>query len=360
MSTAWGSMQEASCGEVNAADLAARARDFVAGQGTLLFLTLFGSSLYGTRWEGHSDLDVRGVFLPRVSATCREEADRQKCLHASTAPGRQRNAHTDTDMDLVPLERWICTMLPRGDTGALDLLYAPVHAACTLVLHPALHRVFAAPLHFLNLASGAACRSYCLGQGNTYGLAGTRLGALYRVYHFLQEASLPPETRLRDIADKLVALAQAPDYCSRTEDGGLLLAGQEHMGLTKTALVLERLERPLRGHMERMEAARRNEGVDWKALSHAVRAVRQQEELLLTGKLVYPLACREELVSIKQGRLDFAEVEQLIVAGLARLETLRAEVRAGTRTLAGLPNPEVRLADAVLWQVCQEIRRSCS
>ena len=341
------------------ADLVARARELVAGQGTLLFLTLFGSSLYGTRWPGHSDLDVRGIFLPREPATCREEAERQKCLHASTAPERKRNASTDTDLDLVPLERWLCVMLPRGDTGALDLLFAPSHAACTLVRHPALQEVFAHPLQFLNLASGTACRSYCLGQGNTYGLAGTRLGALCRVYHLLRETHFPAGTRVWDIAREIVAQAAAPDYCSLTEEGGLLLAGQEHMGATRIELVLERLEKPLRGHLQRMEAARRNEGVDWKALSHAVRALRQQEELLTTGRLVYPLACREELVAIKQGRLDFASVEERIVEGLIRLEALRARALAGTLRLAGLPGTQGRLSDQALWQCCQAIRKRC-
>ena len=114
-----------------------------------------------------------------------------------------------------------------------------------------------------------------------------------------------------------------PQYCKLAEDRGLVLAEQWHMGRTRVDEVLPRLKKTLQPNIERIELAREDRDIDWKAMSHAVRAIRQQEELLSTGTLRYPLACREEILRIKKGECTFAEVEELVRSGLASLEEMR-------------------------------------
>ena len=113
-------------------NLIQKATDLLQGRGRLLFLTRFGSDLYGTRVEGISDTDVRGIFLPMEAPASLEEACMQKGVHSSTSVSDQKNGPQDEDMDLLPLERWLCQMLPLGNTGALDLLFAPTNPSCTL------------------------------------------------------------------------------------------------------------------------------------------------------------------------------------------------------------------------------------
>ena len=323
-----------------------KARELVSGKGTLLFLTRFGSDLYGTRLEGVSDTDVRGVYLPMTAPSSLEEACMQKSVHLSTAGDNTRNAPEDEDFDLYPLERWLCQMLPLGNTGALDLLYAPTNPGCTLFRNPVLDAVFAEPLSFLNLENGTGCLAYCQGQGKTYGMAGTRMGVLYRVLKRLE--GMDGTRCVKDVAGDIASEVDTPWYCKVAEDGGLVLAEQWHMGSVSVGEVTLRLAKILQGHLGRIEAARRNEGVDWKALSHAVRAIRQQEELLATGALRYPLACREELLRIKRGELSFAGVEELVTKGLAGLETLRRE-SSFTRS----PDFEA------IFRKARDVRRAC-
>ena len=180
---------------------------------------------------------------------------------------------------------------------------------------------------------------------------------LYRALRILERVD--GRKRLEEVAEEIVAEIATPQYCKLAEDRGLVLAEQWHMGRTRVDEVLPRLKKTLQPNIERIELAREDRDIDWKAMSHAVRAIRQQEELLSTGTLRYPLACREELVAIKQGRLDFASVEERIVEGLIRLEALRARALAGTLRLAGLPGTQVRLSDQALWQCCQAIRKRC-
>ena len=64
----------------------------------------------------------------------------------------------------------------------------------------------------------------------------------------------------------------------------------------------------------------------WRAKTWTGRPfrIRQQEELLETGRLVFPLRDRAEILSIKKGALSFQEAEGVITRGLAGLVGLRA------------------------------------
>ena len=74
-------------------------------------------------------------------------------------------------------------------------------------------------------------------------------------------------------------------------------------------------------------AAEHDKGVDFKALSHALRAFDQMEELYNTGRIVFPLTTREKLKSVKRGDIPWLELEQIIVRRLAEIDTKRAEAK---------------------------------
>lgn len=122
----------------------------------------------------------------------------------------------------------------------------------------------------------------------------------------------------------MAELAESPLHCTLLEDGGLRLAGSVDEGCVRLGVLRDRVRRRLQGHLPRVQAAMEGKNVDWKALSHAVRAIRQQEELLETGRLVFPLRDRAEILSIKKGALSFQEAEGVITRGLAGLVGLRA------------------------------------
>lgn len=67
----------------------------------------------------------------------------------------------------------------------------------------------------------------------------------------------------------------------------------------------------------RAQRAEQNEGIDWKALSHAVRVGREAVELLKTGEITFPLADAAHILAIKKGRLPYDtvadEIEGLLV-----------------------------------------------
>ena len=70
--------------------------------------------------------------------------------------------------------------------------------------------------------------------------------------------------------------------------------------------------------------AQRNEGVDWKALSHAVRIGREAVELFETGRIALPRPDAQHLLRIKQGGLPYHAVTEEIEGLLAEIENAAA------------------------------------
>ena len=104
----------------------------------------------------------------------------------------------------------------------------------------------------------------------------------------------------------------------------LFACGKHHVLSTPMEEFLRRLSQDMERYGQRAADAEKSGGMDWKALSHAVRAIRQNMELLECGRVTFPLRCREELLRIKTGQAGWDEVEKSILEGLAALEALRA------------------------------------
>ena len=310
---------------VEYADLVRQAQTLCHEQGaSLLFLTLFGSTLYGTELPGKSDVDVRGIFLPSLESLMMNK--HSKSLHFSSGCDERRNMAGDVDIDLWSAQHWLLKLLPGGDTGALDLLFSPSHAACTLYRRPELDAVFSNPLRLMDIGKGRAYAEYSLGQAKKYGIKGSRIGALKTVRDWLRRHCPDPtgNERLGDYLDALAKECAASQFCSvETIQGekALQLCGKRHMSTVRMPELIRRVEADMLRYGARAEEAQRNEGLDFKALSHALRALEQMEELLQTGKIIFPLKNRKELIDVKEGKYSWRKLEPRI---LQRLETVDA------------------------------------
>lgn len=92
---------------------------------------------------------------------------------------------------------------------------------------------------------------------------------------------------------------------------------------TNTVLyTIERLQQMYDGYGHRAKLAEQNEGVDWKAMSHALRAGYQARDIYRDGDFSYPLKETEFLKQVKQGKLDFAQVGSELERLVAEIEKL--------------------------------------
>ena len=172
----------------------------------LLYLTLFGSKLYGTDMPGTSDLDVRGIFLPSLEKAVLDEIPHS--LHWSSGNSASRNSADDLDMDLWSVQHWLLKLLPAGDMGATDLLFSPSNSNCTLYRDCRLDTVFAFPTKLYDTKGCRAYADYSLKQAKKYGIRGTRLGALRSVYIWITSSfpEISPDLRIKDVLHDLIAL----------------------------------------------------------------------------------------------------------------------------------------------------------
>jgi hypothetical protein len=99
---------------------------------------------------------------------------------------------------------------------------------------------------------------------------------------------------------------------------------------------------------QRARLAQENDGIDWKALSHAVRVNFEGQELLQTGFITFPCPERKLLLDIKTGKLPYKEVEVIIEKGLQDLEEAQANSTLQEK-------PDEQWADDFLYDVYSKI-----
>ena len=302
---------------------------------TLLFLCFFGSRLYGTELPGKSDLDLRGMFLPSVQSLALHEAANN--LHFSTAQTGSRNSQDDVDLDLWSLQYWLLQLLPAGDTGALDLLFAPSHPACVLYQDPRMEALLRNPEKLVNLESRRAVE-YSLAQARKYGAKGARLAALQRVSDWLETAlavGQPEGKRLLPHIAVITAAAGDTDLCRLTESRegpALFLCNKLHQGSIRLVDFARRVQADLERYGARAEDAAQAGGADFKALSHALRAIYQMEALLSTGRIRFPLTQAEELKAIKAGQRSLEELGPYLQDKLVQVQRLQKATLAQGQT----------------------------
>lgn len=109
------------------------------------------------------------------------------------------------------------------------------------------------------------------------------------------------------------------------------VCGRKMPFTTSVKTAREIMQRLVDEYGQRALQAESQQGIDWKALSHAVRVGNQALELLRTGHVTFPLPNAAHILSIKKGERPYqevgAEIESLLeeVEAAAEVSTLPAE-----------------------------------
>ncbi len=309
----------------------------------------FGSHLYGTATE-QSDLDIKGVFIPPaqdillqrvapVITNCREKAEGEK------------NSSGDVDWEAYSLQRYL-SLLAEGQTVALDMLFAPDWALLRPP-DPVWIQVQALAPNILTKGAMAFVR-YCRQQANKYGIKGSRVAASRIALKTFQqaEARWGAKEKVEKVAEELFEISTDNEFLgfsNGTEPNGHPVTFFEVCGkkimMRATIDFAHKVARNLvDGYGQRALAAEQNRGVDWKALSHAVRVGHEALEFYSTGRITFPRLEASRLLAIKQGRFDYAKVGEEIESLLERVE--------GAVAQSGLPEKaDLRLIDEFVARV---------
>jgi uncharacterized protein YfiM (DUF2279 family) len=305
-----------------------------------------GAHLYGTATPA-SDFDTKVVFLPSARDILLQEVQPSISESRPRAPG-ERNQSGDVDLEAHSLQRFLA-LLAAGQPMAIELLFAP--DTCMLSPpDPLWHEVQALGPRLVTRRAGVFAR-YCRQQAEKYGARGQRAAAARQAFAMLAaaETQYGRQAKLEEITAGLVALAGTSAHVALVDvavQAGRLVRHLEVCGrktpFTATiGAARDTAERLVLAYGQRSLEAERQGGVDWKALSHAVRVGREAIELFTTGRLRLPLACAPRLLEIKLGHVPYAEV-----AG--EIETLLGEVEQATAGSALPDEPDLAAAEALV------------
>jgi len=264
---------------------------------------VFGSHMYGLNTP-ESDLDYKGIYLPELSELMLGTA--AKHINQSTGNDKSKNSKDDIDDELFSLGEFL-KLAMKGETVALDMLHAnPDLATVAFGDYGDIWKDLVSKRHMFYTTNLKAYMGYVKRQAAKYGLKGSRISAMREAIEFLKDC--PQDKTLYDFRHELPENEFAKKVSRETSQGEqnfYEVNGKKYQDTNSIEYTLERIETALDSYGARALLAEKNEGVDWKAVSHALRAGYQLRSILNVGTFSYPLAETEFLRNVKSGNCDY-------------------------------------------------------
>lgn len=303
-----------------------------------IFRCKFGSYLYGTNLPT-SDEDYKTIEFPDARSILLQRVKNSR-NNSSRPEGLHKNRPGDVEEEFFSLQQWL-KLLCEGQTVAIDMLFAPKEFI--LEKNDIVWGEIVANKHKLLHSGTSAFVGYTRAQAAKYGVKGFRVAAVKLAMDWFgkQAGGLKLNSIEPELFDFVVGSNN--EYINIVEIEGA--QGKKEIALevcdrkipyhATVNYTHEVLSKIYDNYGTRAKLAQSNEGIDWKALMHAVRVAREAEELLLTQNVTFPRPEKELLLQIRKQELPYAKVAEIIEEGLVRVEqakvvsTLRTEPDRG-------------------------------
>jgi hypothetical protein len=274
----------------------------------------FGAHLYGTATPD-SDVDYKGIFLPTKEQLLLERAPKSR--NYSTGKDETRNTKNDIDIELYSLNYFI-KLACDGQTVAMDMLHAPDNM---ILQKSKIWDVIVKNKQKFYTKNLKSFIDYARRQASKYGIKGSRINAALLVLEILKKED--PSKKMREVWDQLPRVEHCYDVAP--DPNGMRqyqVCGKSFQESATVGYVIPIVEKFYNDYGRRAKLAAENKNIDWKAVSHALRAAYQTKEILTENTINFPLRNADFLVKVKQGKLDYlSEVGPV-------LETLMEEVES--------------------------------
>jgi len=283
----------------------------------IIVYMIFGSHLYGTNTPD-SDTDYKGVFFPTKEQIFLGRIPKSYSTSPKKTGQGQKNTSDDTDIEIYSLHYFL-KLACEGQTVAIDMLHAPSHM---LLESSEIWDFIVGNKHRFYSRDMDSFIRYARKQAAKYGIKGSRLAVTKEFIDLLN--SVPDDTRLSELWNKL------PDgeHCYFVEDDPKGIAqyqicGKKFQATSKALYVKKIVQSFYDRYGERAKQAELNQGIDWKAVSHALRAAYQTRQILTEGTITYPLKESGFLRDVKQGYFHYTKyVGPVLEALMDELEEL--------------------------------------
>ncbi len=282
----------------------------------VVYVTIYGSKLFGTD-NANSDTDYKGIFIPSKKDVLLKRDIEHYNYNTNT---QAKNEKDDIDLQLYSIYKWF-NLLKKGETGALDLLFSLFRedtqiyndTSFTSIVMDNYARFYNRNLH--------SFIGYCVGQSKMYNIKGKRFQELHHFVEMFQAVSVkgmndklevyfPEIERILAASSfkyvKFIKASISRGNQAYKEGRYIELLGKRFAGSVTvgyfTQLISEMEDQF--GNRSKNSAT----GIDFKALSHAVRVINEVEELLDDGFITFPLKNSLYIRSIKEGKESLESV----------------------------------------------------
>ena len=283
-----------------------------------------GSHLFGLNSET-SDKDFKGIYIPSTEEILL--GNDSGTITQTTGNSISRNTKDDVDIQLFSIKKFM-KMLSNGDTTALELIFTPQEM---IIQESEEWKELREESKKLISKQLNALLGYMRHQVNRYGVRGSRLNDLEATIDILSELEKLHHSKFKlklawdDIVEKVKPLTHVK-IIELTNSSGLVpgidILGKKFDYHVSFEVILKNLKTQWKEYGQRAREAKKNRGIDWKALSHSLRCCIQGIELFETGNITLPHSGenRELLIKIKQGRIEFSEFQIILDDLLERIE----------------------------------------
>ena len=271
----------------------------------ILYLSFFGSKLYGTDTE-KSDTDLKGIFLPSKDSCFMLNAVKQYTSESKEV----QNTKDDIDVTLYSVQYFL-ELLSTGDTGAMDLFFSIYSSKTIIHQEPEFVELLKINKPYLVTKNPAAFFGYVMGQVSSYGIRGSRYGDLLKLRKSIEEfknIQWEMPTHIEEYVNSVYYTKEEFKYVTiveKPEHKYLSVCGKLYPFNRLLNLLIPDVDKLIEGYGERAKKANRNGGIDWKAVSHAYRVILQLTELCETGTITFPLSYALQVKKIKLCKYDY-------------------------------------------------------
>ncbi len=321
------------------------ARKFLRDE-KIIYRILHGSHLYGTNTET-SDRDYKEVYIPSGEAILLNRVKEARS-EGPDKPASEKNQPGDIDTQSFAISK-LFKMITAGDIIGCEMIFTPPQNI--ILKHKAYDAILENKHIFLSRKVDGYV-GYCRTQANKYGIRGSRIAAVRGLLDLLKSFS-NSSVRLKEHWDVLTGYCLSTLHCEvlQIANGGMGTVTPHIECCSKkvpwTIMVKDAIkiyQHYFDNYGHRALLAEKNEGIDWKAMSHAVRVGWQAVELLDTGNIEFPRPEAEMLLRIKRGEIAYTEVSEA-------LDQLLLLVEAKSVSSQLPPEPDLAAVDELLLEM---------
>jgi hypothetical protein len=287
----------------------------------VVYVTQYGSKLFGTD-NPNSDTDYKGIFIPnRDSVLLKKDIEH---YNFNSNDNNSKNGKDDVDMQLFSIYKWF-TLLKKGETGAMDILFSFFREDSQLFADPEFTNIIKENYRRFYNKNLHSFLGYCVGQSKLYNVRGERFSELHRFVEYFnamakEQGSEKLESMYPQIEEmftqehyKYIQFVTAPISrgSGEPQEGVYVeVLGKKFLGTVTVGYFSEKITEMEEQFGNRARASAK--GVDYKALSHAVRVIDEVEELIDDAFITFPLKNRVYITSVKEGNESLEDVMHYI------------------------------------------------